>query len=185
VIVVLMGVSGSGKTTVGHLLARRLGCGFAEGDAFHPPANVAKMRSGTPLDDDDRWPWLAAIAVEIDARRKAGEDLVVTCSALKPAYRAVLTGGRADVRLVHLAGSFETIKARMEARRDHFMPPGLLTSQFAALQPPGPQEAALTLDIAAPPEILAQRIAQALGLDQAGSASPSEASAFSVGGNPA
>ncbi|MGE0221655.1 MAG: gluconokinase [Acetobacteraceae bacterium] len=148
-ILVVMGVSGSGKTTIAAGIARRLGWELVEGDAFHPPANVGKMRSGTPLIDEDRWPWLRAIAAEIDRRRDADESAVVACSALKRAYRRILIGDRADVHLVYLEGSKDLIGQRMAARRGHFMPPALLDSQFAALEEPGPDEAPIVVSIAA------------------------------------
>ena len=128
-ILVVMGVAGSGKTTVARMLAERLGWRFQEGDALHPPGNVAKMSAGTPLTDDDRWPWLHAIAAVIDGWRAEGASGIVTCSALKRAYREILVGGRADVRLVHLAGDKALIAARMAARKGHFMPTALLDSQ--------------------------------------------------------
>ncbi len=146
-ILVVMGVSGSGKTTVARGLAERLGWRFQEGDALHPPANVAKMSAGTPLTDGDRWPWLAAIAAVIDGWRDAGVSGVVTCSALKRAYRAVLMGGRPDVRLVYLAGDKALISQRMAARKGHFMPAALLDSQFAALEVPGAEERPIVVDI--------------------------------------
>jgi gluconokinase len=164
VILLVMGVAGSGKTTIARLLADRLGWRFQEGDALHPPANVAKMSAGTPLTDEDRWPWLAAIAAVIDGWRAEGASGIVTCSALKRAYRAVLVGNRPDVRLVHLAGEKPLIAARMAARRGHFMPPALLDSQFATLEPPGADENAITLDIGADPaamvEVLVARLRQ-------------------------
>ena len=146
-ILVVMGVSGSGKTTVARGVAERLGWRFQEGDALHPPANVAKMSAGTPLSDGDRWPWLAAIAAVIDGWRDAGVSGVVTCSALKRAYRAVLMGGRPDVRLVYLAGDKALISQRMAARKGHFMPAALLDSQFAALEVPGAEERPIVVDI--------------------------------------
>lgn len=156
--IVVMGVAGCGKSTVGALLAGRLGWPFRDADDFHPPANVAKMSSGTPLTDEDRWPWLEAIGAWIDERRAAGGRCVVTCSALKRVYRDKLLGGREGVRLVHLAGSQELIAQRMAARREHFMPTALLASQFAALEPPQPDEKALTLAIGAAPDLIVQDI---------------------------
>jgi gluconokinase len=158
-VVVLMGVAGSGKTTVGHLLAQRLGWDWQEGDALHPPANVAKMSRGTPLTDADRWPWLEAIASVIDGWLAAGRSGVVACSALRRAYRDVLIGDRPDVRLVYLEGDRTLIEARMAARREHFMPVALLDSQFATLEPPAGDEHALVVPIDAPPDALAERIA--------------------------
>ncbi len=146
-IVVMMGVSGSGKTTIATGVAGALGWRLVEGDRFHPPANVAKMAAGTPLTDDDRWPWLHAIAAEADAVRAAGASAVIACSALKRAYRAILTGGRADTVLVYLRGTRGLIGARMARRQGHFMPPALLDSQFAALEEPGPDEAPIVVPI--------------------------------------
>lgn len=154
-IVVVMGVAGCGKTTVGETIARTLSWRFQEGDALHPAANVAKMAGGTPLSDEDRWPWLAAIAAVMAGWRAVGESGVVTCSALKRAYRDALRDGHADVRILHLAGSRDLIGGRLAARRGHFMPPALLDSQFAALEPPGGDEATLTLDVALRPDALA------------------------------
>jgi len=161
-IVLLMGVAGAGKTTVGKLLAGRLGAAFAEGDVFHTPANVAKMSQGVPLDDADRLPWLKAIAREIARARDEGRALVVACSALKRTYRDILTGGRADVRLVYLSGPRELIQGRMDARRDHFMPPTLVASQFAALEEPAATENPFVVDITDPPEAIAAAIAVAV-----------------------
>lgn len=138
---VVMGVSGSGKTTVGELLAARLGWDYAEADAFHPPANLAKMAAGHPLDDADRGPWLAAIARWIDDRIARGAPGVVTCSALKRAYRDVLR--RPEVQFVYLAGTPELIAERLAARHGHFFPPALLASQFADLEPPAAGEEAV------------------------------------------
>jgi len=146
-----MGVSGSGKTTVAKALAEHLGWRFQEGDALHPPQNVAKMSAGTPLSDADRWPWLAAIAAVIDGWRAAGVSGIVTCSALKRAYRQVLVGDRADVRLVYLAGSKALIAGRMAARKGHFMPAALLDSQFATLEPPEADETPIVVDIGPEP----------------------------------
>lgn len=164
-VVVMMGVSGVGKTTIGTLLAERLGWGYAEGDSYHPPANVAKMRAGTPLDDADRAPWLAAIAADIDRWRAAGQGMVVACSALKRSYRDILIGGRPDVRLVRLAGDEALIRARMETRTDHYMPPSLLSSQLATLQPPGDDEEAITVNVACSPQACVAQILEALGIE--------------------
>jgi carbohydrate kinase (thermoresistant glucokinase family) len=164
-VLVLMGVSGSGKTTVGALLAGRLGWRAAEADDFHPPANVAKMRSGVPLDDADRLPWLEAIAAQIDRWRSEGKRGVITCSALKRRYRDIIVGHRADVRLVFLKGERELIADRLAARLGHFMPPSLLESQFAALEEPAPEERAIVISIDEPPTRLADRIFAALDLD--------------------
>jgi len=161
-ILVVMGVSGSGKTTVARGLAERLGWRFQEGDALHPPANVAKMAAGTPLTDADRWPWLHAIAAVIDAWRAEGASGVVTCSALKRAYRDILVGDRADVRLVFLRGDKALIAARMAARRGHFMPPALLDSQFATLEAPGPDERPIVVAVDAAPEAIVAEVARHL-----------------------
>lgn len=161
-IVVVMGVAGAGKTTVGRRLADLLAAPFHEGDVFHPPANIAKMSAGTPLDDSDRLPWLQAIAAEIDRARQARQGMVVACSALKRAYREILIGQRPDVRLAYLRGSPNLIQGRMQARRDHFMPPTLLPSQFATLEEPGPAENPIVVDVIGPPEKLAARIADRL-----------------------
>lgn len=161
-IVVVMGVSGAGKTTVGRKLADLLGVPFHEGDAFHPPANIAKMSAGTPLDDADRLPWLKAIAAEIDRARESGRGMVVACSALKRAYRDILIGKRSDVRLAYLRGTRGLIEERMAARRNHFMPPALLNSQFATLEAPGPGENPIVVDVVGSPDALARRIAEQL-----------------------
>ena len=144
-IVIVAGVSGSGKTTVGALLAGRLGWRFADADAFHPAANVAKMRAGIPLTDADRWPWLHAIAAWMDERIAAGEPAVVTCSALKRAYRDALLGGRPQARMIFLGVDPDEVARRLAARHDHFFPSGLLGSQFDALEPPAPDEARVTV----------------------------------------
>jgi len=144
---VVMGVSGSGKSTIAEHLAARLGWRYVDGDLFHPPANVAKMSAGHPLTDDDRWPWLRAIAAEIDRLAAAGIHAVVACSALKRAYRDILVHGRNDVRIVFLDGTQELIAKRLAARKGHFMPPGLLDSQFGTLEPPQPSERPVTVSI--------------------------------------
>lgn len=144
-VIVVMGVSGAGKTTLGRALAGALGWDFADADDFHPAANIAKMRAGTPLGDDDRAPWLASLRVEIERRLTLGKPLVLACSALKDAYRRVLVGDDADrVRLVHLEGSPELLAARLAGRAGHYMPPALLGSQLAALEAPA---GALRIDI--------------------------------------
>ena len=154
-VVLVMGVSGSGKTTFGTLLAERIGARFGDADAFHPAANVEKMSNGIPLTDEDRWPWLDAIAAAIGAWVADGTDVVFACSALKRIYRDRLRAGvPAGLRLVHLAGGEDLIAGRMAGRTGHFMPAALLRSQLATLEPPGPDENAITLDIAAPPEVL-------------------------------
>ena len=157
--VVVMGVSGAGKSTVGKLIAARLGCEFRDADSFHPSANIAKMSSGQPLTDADRWPWLRAIAAWIAERRARGETGVVTCSALRRVYRDIVTDGQsADVRLVHLKGEFELIAARLAARTGHFMPPALLRSQFETLEEPAADEHAITVSIDRTPEEIAERV---------------------------
>jgi gluconokinase len=150
-VVVVMGVSGSGKTTVGHELAERLGVPYAEADEFHPRANIDKMSAGTPLTDEDRWPWLRAIAAWI--AEQAGRDGgVVTCSALKRRYRDLLRSAADSVWFLHLDGDRELIADRITSRHGHFMPPALLDSQFADLEPLDPDEPGLTVDVATPPE---------------------------------
>ncbi len=144
---VVMGVSGSGKSTIGETLAARLGWRFADGDRFHPASNVAKMSAGQPLTDDDRRPWLQAIADEIDRVCKAGQHVVVACSALKRAYREILLHGRNDVGIVYLDGTEALIANRLTQRKGHFMPPGLLASQFQTLEPPGVSEHPITVPI--------------------------------------
>lgn len=161
-----MGVAGSGKTTVGQELAASLGWSFRDADDFHPPENVAKMSAGIPLNDRDRAPWLAAIRSHIEALLNRGESGIVTCSALKERYRDVLTRGLSQVKLVHLAGDFDLVLGRMNARQDHFMKPEMLRSQFEALEKPA---GALTVDIARPPAAIAGEIRAKLGLDPAGS----------------
>ena len=154
-VVVVMGVASSGKTSLGERLAERLGWPFRDADSFHPPENVAKMAGGTPLNDEDRKPWLAAIAAWIDDLRAKDEHGIVTCSALKRAYRDVIIGDRPDVGLVHLRGSRELIGRRMAARKGHFMPTALLDNQFATLQEPSAEERAIVVDVGgAPAEIV-------------------------------
>jgi gluconokinase len=149
-IVVVMGVSGVGKTTVGQALAERMGCEFVEGDAHHPAANVEKMRAGIPLDDDDRWPWLARLAEVIDTALVEGRDLVVACSALKRVYRDMLIGSRQGVRLVYLAADRALIASRLSDRNHEYMPSSLLDSQFATLEPPSVDESCVEIDVSIP-----------------------------------
>jgi gluconokinase len=151
-VVVVMGVAGCGKSTVGPLIARALGADFAEGDTFHPPANVAKMSRGEPLDDSDRMPWLAAMADAIREWQAKEKPTVLACSALRQRYREILAGGSAGVRFVFLRGSQATIADRIGRRRDHFMPPSLLASQFATLEEP---EDAIAVDVGGSPEAIA------------------------------
>lgn len=168
--VVVMGVAGSGKTTIGEKLAERLGWTYEDADKFHPAANVEKMSAGHPLTDQDRWPWLQAIADKIDRVCKQQGQLVIGCSALKRAYRDVLVHGRDDVRIVYLDGSQELIARRLKARKGHFMPPALLDSQFSTLQPPGPDEHPVTVSIDAPVEAIVDDILRKLGPDPDGKA---------------
>ena len=170
---VVMGVSGSGKSTIADRLARRLAWTFEDGDRFHPARNVAKMSAGHPLTDDDRWPWLLAIADEIDRIGMTGEHAVIACSALKRAYRDVLVHGRSDVRIVFLKGTQPLIAQRLAQRKDHFMPPGLLDSQFKTLEPPETGENPITVSIDASVETIVDDIVRQLGLDPADGARPS------------
>ena len=162
---VAMGVSGSGKSTVGQALAARLGWRFEDGDKFHPPSNVAKMRSGQPLTDEDRWPWLRAIAAEIDRACAAGERVIIACSALRRVYRDILVHGRDDVRIVSLNGTQQLIATRLSQRKGHFMPPDLLASQFATLEPPSADERSVTVSIDAPVDKIVDDIVERLGFD--------------------
>jgi gluconokinase len=161
-IVVVMGVSGAGKTTIGRRLAERLEARFLEGDRFHPEANVAKMRSGLPLDDADRKPWLERLAAELLACQAAKGRAVLACSALRRAYREILAGGARDVAFVFLRGEKALILDRLGQRVDHFMPPSLLDSQFAALEEPTPDEGAITVEISGDPERIVETIAAEL-----------------------
>ena len=161
-IAVVMGVSGSGKTTIAERLAAAEHWPLLEGDAFHPPANIAKMAAGMPLTDDDRWPWLRAIAGAIDDYRARGKSAVVACSALRRAYREILIGDRNDVRLVYLRGSQALIAERLRARKGHFMPPALLASQFRTLEEPGPDEHPVTIEIGGTPDEIVRQIREQL-----------------------
>ena len=161
--VVVMGVSGAGKSTVGKLIAARLDCPFRDADSFHPKVNIEKMKRGEPLTDTDRWPWLHAIADWIAQQRKAGTTGVVTCSALKRAYRDIVTDNQSpDVRLVYLKGDFDLIAARLKARKGHFMPADLLQSQFDALEEPAADEKAIVASIDATPDEIAAAIVREL-----------------------
>jgi gluconokinase len=160
-VVLIMGVSGSGKTTVGSKLAAALSWSFRDADDFHPPANIAKMSAGLPLTDEDRAPWLAAIRAHIDACLARGENAVVTCSALKESYRQVVVPDPARVKLVCLRGDFALLLQRLHQRQGHFMKEGMLKSQCDAFEPP---RDALTLDVAQPPEKIVAEIRTSLGL---------------------
>lgn len=162
-VLVLMGVSGSGKTTVAAILANRLGWPFEEGDALHPRANIEKMASGQPLTDDDRRPWLASVADWVDRRLDAGENGLITCSALKRGYRDLINRRGSGVTFVFLAGSKETIAARLAGRQGHFMRAGMLDSQFADLEEPAPDEPALRVDVGPSAAEVAEQILEDLG----------------------
>ncbi len=161
-VLVIMGVSGSGKSTIAGLLAGRLGWDREEGDDLHPSANVAKMAAGTPLTDDDRWPWLDAVSAWITAHTTAGLPGIITCSALKKIYRDRLRGN--EVVFVYLRGSTELIGNRLTARTDHYMPASLLDSQIATLEPPGPDENTLVVDVGRPPTEIVTEIIDDLHL---------------------
>jgi gluconokinase len=169
-ILIVAGVSGSGKTTIGAMLAGRLNWTFADADDFHPAANVAKMHAGTPLTDSDRWPWLRAIAAWIDERVAAGESAVVTCSALKRTYRDMLMDGRPAVWLVFLSVDRERLRSRLATRHGHFFPRELLDSQLAAVELPGPDERAMVLTPADGPAETVHRIVRWMGEAEAGPA---------------
>ena len=159
--IVIMGVSGCGKSSVGAALSEALGIPYRDGDDLHPPANVAKMRAGEALTDADRWPWLDRVAQELASLA----PVIVGCSALRRAYRdRIRAGAGGPVLFVHLAGSRALIAARMAARSGHFMPASLLESQFATLEPPGPDEAAITVDIDQPMDRLVADILRQLEL---------------------
>lgn len=161
---VIMGVAGSGKTTVATLLAERTHRPYAEADEFHPQANIDKMSAGTPLTDEDRWPWLRAMRDWLDEQAAEGDSAVVTCSALKHSYRDLLRTAHGRVRFVHLTGSAELLEDRMTHRSGHFMPASLLPSQLATLEPLAADEDGITLDVGAPPEELVDRILESTAL---------------------
>jgi len=163
--IVVMGVSGSGKSTIASMLAQRLHWVYEDADWFHPKSNIEKMHHGEPLNDEDRWPWLRAIAEWIDATRRAGGHGVVACSALKRAYRDVLIGDRRDVRLVFLKGDRDLIERRIAARADHFMPSTLLESQFATLQEPQADERPIVASIVPHPREIVEAIVRELGVE--------------------
>lgn len=166
-ILVLMGVSGAGKTTIAQELANRLGWAFEEGDTLHPEANVAKMRAGLPLTDADRQPWLERVAAWIDGQRARKEPGIITCSALKRAYRGIIVGDRPEVRLVYLRGGRDRLARHLAGRTGHFMPATLLQSQIDTLEEPGPEEDALAIDVGAPAADVAQQIIRLLGASAA------------------
>lgn len=162
-IVIVMGVSSSGKSAVGKALARRLHAPFLDGDGYHPEANKEKMRAGIPLVDDDRWPWLEALAKALHEAAAPKDVAVGACSALKRSYRDFLTEKAGEpILFVHLAGDIETIRRRIEARRHEFMNPKLLDSQFATLEVPAPDENAITLSVDDPVEAIATKAAKAV-----------------------
>ena len=163
--IVVMGVSGTGKSTIASMLAQRLHWVYEDADWFHPKSNIEKMHHGEPLNDEDRWPWLRAIAEWIDATRSAGGHGVVACSALKRAYRDILIGNRRDVRLVFLKGDRDLIARRIAARADHFMPSTLLESQFAALQEPQADERPIVVTIVPHPREIVEAIVSELGVE--------------------
>jgi len=162
--VIVMGVSGCGKSTIGALLASRLRWEFEDADWFHPASNVDKMHSGISLTDKDRWPWLDAVATWIDKTRRSGEHGVVACSALKRSYRDILIGDRADVWLVYLKGDENLIARRLATRHEHFMPRSLLHSQFEALEEPGSDERPIVVSIEPPPREIVARIFSAMNI---------------------
>ncbi len=166
--VVVMGVSGSGKTTLARGIADRMGWEFLEGDDLHPPANVEKMSAGTPLDDEDRWPWLRAIGEWIDERAATDRSGVITCSALKRAYRDLLADGRPGVRFCHVRADARLIEERVAARRGHYMPPSLLPSQLKTLEPLAPEERGVVVSADAAPEEMVREAMRLLGLDPQG-----------------
>jgi gluconokinase len=156
--IVVMGVSGSGKSTVAEGLVERLGWEFAEGDDFHPPANVAKMRAGQPLDDDDRWPWLRLLADWIGERERAGRSVVVTCSALKRSYRDLLRDGHPSVWFAHVTADPDLLRERVSGRTGHYMPVSLLESQLAALEPLQDDEPGASISGAGAPEAVVDEL---------------------------
>jgi len=164
--IVVMGVSGSGKSTVAKLLVERLGWKFAEGDDFHPPANVEKMRSGHPLDDDDRWPWLRTLAEWIGEQERAGASCIVTCSALKRRYRDLLRDGHPSVWFAYVSAAPELIRERIERRSGHYMPSSLLDSQLATLEPLQSDEPGMTVSGVDPAEVVVDELLAALNRER-------------------
>jgi carbohydrate kinase (thermoresistant glucokinase family) len=168
VVLVIMGVSGSGKSTIASLLSDRLGWPFEEGDSLHPEANVEKMAAGHPLTDEDRWPWLEKVGDWIHERLDAGGNGIITCSALKRVYRDRLTRGRSGIVFVYLAGDNPTIARRLAARHGHFMPPTLLDSQFADLEEPAEDETYISVDVRGTPDQIAEEVIRELHLTSKG-----------------
>jgi gluconokinase len=164
--VVVMGVSGSGKSTVAAGLVDRLGCAFAEGDDFHPPANVAKMRAGMPLDDDDRWPWLRRLAAWIGEHEQAGRNAVVTCSALKRSYRDLLRDGHPSVWFAHVTVDPDLLRQRVQKRSGHYMPPSLLDSQLATLEPLQDDEPGASISGAGTPDAVVEKLLTTLSTER-------------------
>lgn len=163
---IIMGVSGSGKSTIANALGQNLGWIVEDADQFHPESNVKKMSAGIPLTDDDRWPWLRAIAAEIARKRASSTSVIVACSALKRAYRDVLVQGHRDTRIVYLRGRKDLIAERLAARKNHFMPPGLLDSQFRTLEEPSGDEHPLVVGIDASVDQIADRVVALLEQDR-------------------
>ena len=172
-IILVMGVAGSGKTTIGSGLAARLGCGFSDADEFHSDANKEKMARGSALTDEDRWPWLQSMRAAIGEKQRRGQDHVFACSALKKSYRDLLRGDDGDLRLVFLQGSAELLAERLSKRRGHFFPVGLLQDQLDSLEPPRPEEA-LVMDIRQTPEQIVEAIIQQLRDGEVSSAASSD-----------
>jgi gluconokinase len=164
--IVVMGVSGSGKSSVAAGLVEKLGCDFAEGDDFHPPANVEKMRAGQPLDDDDRWPWLRELAAWIGEHEKNGKSVVVTCSALKRSYRDLLRNGHPSVWFAHVTADADLIRERVERRTGHYMPASLLDSQLATLEPLQDDELGASISGAGSPETVVVQLLAALDAER-------------------
>jgi len=162
-VIVVMGVSGSGKSTIGALLARDLEVPFTDADDLHPLANIEKMASGVPLDDDDRRPWLEIVGATLADAQRTGSGLVIACSALKRAYRDTILAQAPTTQFVHLHGSRDVLAARTEARSGHFMPASLLDSQLAVLEPLGPDEPGIVVDVAVPVETIVDLLAARLG----------------------
>lgn len=158
IIVIIMGVAGSGKTTIASLLAERLNWEFKDADQFHPQVNIDKLQGGNPLTDEDRWPWLNSIAAWIDEMQRTGKCATIACSALKQSYRKILIGQRRNVRIVYLKGEHDLIAHRLAVRRSHFMPRALLDSQFDTLQEPGADECPVTVSIHESPHKIVERI---------------------------